>query len=326
MAKVLKILGITLLALVAVIVIGPFLIPIPPLPDTTDAENLADPDSQFIEINGLKVHYKRYGTGEPYIILLHGFASSTFSWRNVTEPLSRVGTVIAYDRPAQGLTGRPLNGQWQGPNPYGQDYQPELLLRLMDQLRIEKAVLVGNSAGGTVAAMTAVQHPERVTALVLVDPAIYNNGPRFPAWVRPLLNSPQASRLAPLFVRSIEKRGMELLNLAWHDASRIPPEVFAGYRKPLQVKDWDKGLWELTRAPRTYDISQHLQEIRQPVLVITGDDDRIVPTDLSKRLAGELPDASLAVMPSCGHTPQEECPEPFLQAVLPFLQAHAIGK
>jgi pimeloyl-ACP methyl ester carboxylesterase len=56
-----------------------------------------------------------------------------------------------------------------------------------------------------------------------------------------------------------------------------------------------------------------------PCLVITGDDDRIVPTDQSIRLADELPDAELVVIPDCGHIPHEECPELFLQAVTDFL-------
>ncbi len=58
-----------------------------------------------------------------------------------------------------------------------------------------------------------------------------------------------------------------------------------------------------------------------PVLVITGDDDRIVPTEQSLRLAGELPDADLVVLEACGHVPQEECPEPWLEAVTQFLSA-----
>jgi len=64
---------------------------------------------------------------------------------------------------------------------------------------------------------------------------------------------------------------------------------------------------------------QRLTEIRMPCLVITGDDDRIVPTEQSIRLTDELPDAELVVIPDCGHIPHEECPEPFLQAVTDFL-------
>jgi pimeloyl-ACP methyl ester carboxylesterase len=64
---------------------------------------------------------------------------------------------------------------------------------------------------------------------------------------------------------------------------------------------------------------EQLEELDVPVLVITGDDDRIVPTEQSVRLAQELPRAELVVIPNCGHLPQEECPEAFLQAVEAFL-------
>ena len=60
------------------LLVGPFLVPIPPLPDTVPPEQLADPDSRFVEINGLKVHYKIAGQGKPVMVLLHGFAASLF--------------------------------------------------------------------------------------------------------------------------------------------------------------------------------------------------------------------------------------------------------
>jgi pimeloyl-ACP methyl ester carboxylesterase len=67
------------------------------------------------------------------------------------------------------------------------------------------------------------------------------------------------------------------------------------------------------------DISTQIKNIDKPVLVITGDDDRIVPTEQSVRLASEIPGAKLSVLPACGHVPQEECPALFLQSVFEFL-------
>ena len=91
------------------------------------------------------------GQGEPVLILLHGFGASEFSWREVMEPLSTYGRVIAYDRPAFGLTERPMEGNWTGTNPYSVQGNVELLDGLMDELGVDKAILVGNSAGGGVA-------------------------------------------------------------------------------------------------------------------------------------------------------------------------------
>ncbi|MFZ5883603.1 MAG: alpha/beta fold hydrolase [Chloroflexota bacterium] len=308
---------ILLAALLLLLLVGPFLVPVPPLENTVPVGELTDPDSRFIEVNGIDIHYKRYGQGEPTFILLHGFGASLFSWREVTQPLSQYGTVIAYDRPAFGLTERPLT--WEGENPYSQGAQVELVIGLMDALGVERAILVGNSAGGTIAMLTALKYPQRVQSLILVDPAVYA-GDGAPAWIRPLLRTPQMRHLGPLFARQIQTRGPELIELAWHDPSKITPEILEGYKKPLRLADWDKALWELTLASRESGLAERLDEFDLPILVITGDDDRIVPTEQSLRLADELPNAQLAVIPRCGHVPHEECPAEFMQAVVEFLK------
>ena len=73
----------------------------------------------------------------------------------------------------------------------------------------------------------------------------------------------------------------------------ITLEMVEYYQKPFQVDNWDKALWEFTLASHPTGMTERLNEITLPVLVITGDDDRIVPTRDSVRLAGELPNASL---------------------------------
>lgn len=315
--KFTRIAGSILLILLAIVLIGPFLVPVPPLENTVSAESLADEDSKFIEVNGVNVHYKTYGEGEPTFILLHGFGASLFSWREVVDPIAEYGTVISYDRPAFGLTERPM--EWEGESPYSQDSQVELVIGLMDSLGIEKATLVGNSAGGTISMLTALKYPERVTSLILVDPAVYAGGGA-PAWIRPLLGTPQFNHIGPLFARQLQAQGTEFLKTAWHDPSNITPEIFEGYQQPLQVENWDKALWGLTVSSRESGLAESVSEFDLPILIITGDDDRIVPTEQSLRLAEELPNAELAVIPQCGHVPHEECPTVFMQAVTEFLR------
>ena len=136
MKKILRGLGIVLAVILILALIVPFLIPVPPLENTVTVETLTDEDSKFMDVNGVNVHYKTYGEGQKTFILLHGFGASIFSWREVTAPLAEFGTVIAYDRPAFGLTERPL--AWEGESPYSQDAQVELVIGLMDALGIEK--------------------------------------------------------------------------------------------------------------------------------------------------------------------------------------------
>ena len=312
----------TVLILVAlllfVLLVGPFLILVPPLKDTVPPEQLADPDSRFVELNSLKVHYKMTGQGDTVLVLLHGLGASTWSWREVMSPLAQFGTVIAFDRPAFGLTERPLPGRWQDENPYSAHAQVQLILGLLDELGAQHAILVGNSAGGTIAMLTALRCPEQVQALILVSPAVYGGG-GVPSWSRLLLRLPQVRRLGPLLVRSLIARLERAMPTAWHDPNKITPEVLAGYKKPLQAENWDRAYWEFLSAGRPVELETQLDRLTMPTLVITGDDDTWVPAEQSVRLAGELPDAELAVIPNCGHVAQDECPEEFMQAVTDFL-------
>jgi pimeloyl-ACP methyl ester carboxylesterase len=188
----------------------------------------------------------------------------------------------------------------------------------MDKLKIEKAILIGNSAGGTVSMQVTLQYPERVQALILVDAAVYAGGGA-PAWVRPILNTPQMNHLGPLLARQLQAQGTEFIKTAWHDPSKITPAIFEGYQKPLQIENWDKALWQLTVSSQESGLVERLSEISVPTLVITGDDDRIVPTEQSLRLADEIPNAMLKVIAQSGHLPHEEKPIEFMQAVTEFL-------
>ncbi|CAN6353314.1 unnamed protein product [Urochloa humidicola] len=164
-----------------------------------DPEALADPDSSFYEINGVKLHHKvcshededsssgqssdatvsaaaRSRIGLP-VLLLHGFGASVFSWSRVMRPLARIAgaKVLAFDRPAFGLTSRAnRSGDDSKPlNPYSMAFSVMATLAFIDYLGAEKAVLVGHSAGCLVAVDAYFEAPERVAALVLVAPAIF---------------------------------------------------------------------------------------------------------------------------------------------------------
>jgi len=320
--RLLRAIGIVLILLLLAAIVGPLVLPMPPLGNIAPLEEMTDPDSRFVEGNELSVHYKVYGSGEPVMILMHGFGASLFSWREVAEPLAQFGTVIAYDRPAFGLTERPMREDWSE-NPYTVEANLALLFGLMDSLNVEQAVLVGNSAGGRLAVQAALAHPERISGLVLVDAAIYTGGRSMDSVTRFLFNTPQMMRVGPVLARSISgPQGDSFIQSAWHDPARLTEEILEGYRKPLRMDNWDRALWEFTLAGSgSEDLAPRLGELSVPVLVVTGDDDRIVPTAESVRLGGEIPGATLVVFPACGHVPQEECPVEFLAAVQPFVSS-----
>ena len=148
-------------------------------------------------------------------------------------PLAESGEVIVFDHPAFGLTERSLPGNWGGENPYSPESRASLTMALMDRLGVGKAVLVGHSAGGTIAVLTALRYPERIKALVLVTLAVYASGSPLDR-LHPLLHTPQMRRLGPLPVRSISTWGEAIIRTAWYDPSEITPGVLTGYKEPYR--------------------------------------------------------------------------------------------
>lgn len=308
-----------LVALIGLLVVVPFLIPVGEAENTLPVRELADRDGRYLDFEGVGVHYKRAGRGEPVLVLLHGFGASLFSWRLVVDPLAQHYTVLAYDRPAFGLTERPRVEEREGRSPYTAEFGLDLLEELLDSVPVERAILVGNSAGGSVALEFALARPERVAGLVLISPAVYTSGP--PGFVRLLWKLPQLDGLGPRLLRwSLPRFGQSGIAAAWHDPSRLSDEARAGYALPLRAENWDSALWTLSRSARFEPLAPHLDRVRAPVLVITGDDDRIVPTAESVRLADVL-SARLLVVQQCGHLAHEECPEPVLAEIIDFVDA-----
>jgi pimeloyl-ACP methyl ester carboxylesterase len=187
----------------------------------------------------------------------------------------------------------------------------------MDALDIPTVHLIGNSAGGALAAYTVLQYPERFDSLLLVDAAIYAGGGA-PDFIRPLLSTPQLRRLGPLISRQFFGDPSTFLKQAWHDDSKLTAEHLNNYQKPYTIQDWDRAFWEFTLAGRDLGLPEHLDQLNLPVLVISGDDDQIVPVEQSIRLVEEIENAALMIIPNCGHLPQEECPEPFVEALIQY--------
>ncbi len=329
--------------LAALVLVGPFLVPIAPLSGVSPARDLAWPGSAWIDVGGLQVHMEAVADGTPLrtetgaegleldaaperaFLLLHGFGANTRSWGSTLPWLSDDALAVAYDRPAFGLTDRPLDGWARDANPYGPAAQVATAIGVLDELGVERAVLVGHSAGGSIALQTALQHPDRVAGLVLVGAAVYAGGGA-PGWSRPLLRTPQLERIGPLLMRQLGGRpGDEFLRSSWADPTRLDDATVEAYRRALSVEGWDRALWELVKASEEPDLVPFLASIGVPVLVVTGAQDAIVPAaqsrDLVRDLTGVPGGATFVALEGCGHLPHEECPTAFQAAVEAWLGA-----
>ena len=319
--KISKILGRVALVLLVLLLVVPFLIPVETTGTRTYKE-VAGEGATFATAQGVEIYYEKTDfvcqenkdcSNPPVIILMHGFGANTFSYREVLEPLSKLGDVIAYDRPGFGLTQRPTS--WEGENPYGSIGQDLILGELISQFASGRdVILVGHSAGGTLAAQYAVDNKEAIKALILISPAILSTGGS-PSWLNWVFSIPQLDHLGPLLVSSIASSGMDLLNESWFNQALITDEVKAGYREPLDVIGWEEGFWEFNRAPRAFDVKDRLGEIQVPTLLITGDTDTVVATADTIALADLIKDSVLFVIPRSGHLAQEETPEDTMKAI-----------
>ncbi len=264
---------------------------------------MSDNDWYFIE----------QGQG-PNLVLLHGLGASSFSWRHNIGPLARHFRVVAPDLPPRGRSPAPLDGD------YTVAGQIRGILDFLDRRGIERAALAGNSLGGGLALLLARDYPERFPALILLAPAAALT--RLP-WIfyplrLPFLGRPVAALLGPWIVPPA-------LCLIYHHRELITPEVVAGYA--ALFRDFRRRL-ALGRLCRQLDLLpldqveallQKMQKIRQPVSLIWGARDRILPVRQAQWLKARLPQAQLHLLPEVGHAPQEEAPAEVNKIIIAFL-------
>ncbi|HKU72642.1 MAG TPA: alpha/beta hydrolase [Pyrinomonadaceae bacterium] len=272
--------------------------------------------SCFIDLDGVRVHYQEAGDrNAPAMVLIHGFASSTLVWSKVFLALAKAGyRVIALDMLGYGYSAKPRNGE------YTIEGQAKLLVRLLDALSIPRAIIVGSSYGGAVAATVALDYPDRVEKLILVG-AVNDNRPLAFKLMR-LFGSPVfGDVVSPLLIgsRRLLRRRMKRVydEHAWVlderrvDARHLPLRAASTHRAIIRtVRCWD--------AER---ISREAHLISQPALLVWGENDREIPLVDGERLHAEIAGSRLIVFMNCGHLPHEEYPWEFTNVVIDFCKA-----
>jgi pimeloyl-ACP methyl ester carboxylesterase len=250
------------------------------------------------------------GSGFP-LVLLHGLGASSFSWRHNIGPLSRHYQVLAPDLPAHGRT--PADAITD----FSLDTLTAAILRRLDERGTSRAVLLGNSLGGSLALLLAHAHPERFPALVLLSPAAAVT--RLPWLFYPLrlpcLGAALALLLGPWTARAA-------LTLSYYRRDLITPETIAGYAVTFRTESNRLALRRLVRRLEPMPLSlmtRLLQELPQPVCLIWGERDRVFPVAQAFWLKERLRRCELHVLPGVGHAPQEEAPGLVNEIIIAFL-------
>jgi pimeloyl-ACP methyl ester carboxylesterase len=277
----------------------------------------ASPQSKFIDVAGVAVHYEDEGTG-PTLLLLHGSFGSLRMFDDLIPSLRGQYRVIRFDQPPSGLS---------GPVPRGFELTPEAFVHaFLQRLGVSRTAVLGTSSGGIFAYRYAASHPEAVTALVLanvppsapVDNAAAQR--RQSWWVR--LSSLACARFATPWSET-----------CWHDFlhglfvrdERVTPALVQQYYD-LNRHPGARQLTSIAAIMRKdEDVRGYLARVTAPTLLLWGTSSPVLPPEtatlLASRLTGTQPE--LRRLERVAHYPPLEAPDDVAAAMLPFLMQHA---
>lgn len=273
--------------------------------------------SRFANVGGLRIHFQEKGSGIP-IVLIHGYTSSVYTWKDEFETLSQKYHVVAIDLKGFGFSEKP-DGD------YSRRAQGELVTGLLDQLHIDKAWLVGNSMGGETALNVAVDHPERVLGLVLIDSSGVKVEGRtsLAPWY---LQIPVVGRVLTALALTSDGLVRQGLKKSFYDDSKITDDRVAFYFQPLRTIG---GQLAATRAREQFEqfpVEDKISSITVPTLLIWGAEDELIPLAAGKKMNELIRGSRLVVFELCGHVPQEEMPERVLSEISNFVNSASHAK
>jgi 3-oxoadipate enol-lactonase len=258
-------------------------------------------------VNGISVAYEVQGSGPP-LLLIMGYRLNSRAWPpDFVEALAKRFTLILFDNRGTGLSEKPTSG-------YALSNIAKDICDLLDHLKIPRTHVLGYSMGGAVAQELACRQPERVQRLVLCatlcgGPRTVYAGPAVIAVMRGLVGlSPHeaARRIATVTYAPayLEK-----------SSERVEQQMLREIADPTPLHAADLQF----QAFVDFDSSDALAGIRAPTLVMTGDEDRLIPSHNSKLLAELIPNARLVILPGLAHRAIWEATEECALLIADFL-------
>lgn len=246
--------------------------------------------------------YRELGEG-PAVLLLHGWPTSSYLWRNVMPPIARRNRVLALDMPGFGASDKPLGAG------YGFRFFEEAIDGFLDVLGVDEVALAGHDLGGPVALHWALRRPERVTSIALMNTLVYPDfSPAVIEFVRELMTPDSRDRIT-------SNEGLaEIMRLGVAAPAGLPEQVLAEVAAPFQGGQERLALAHAgigLEPARFGEIAEALPTLRVPVRIVYGAQDRILPdvADTMSRLERDLPDVRVTALRDQGHFLQEEAPE-----------------
>ena len=282
-------------------------------PDKSVGELIAiytDEQSQWLDIDGLQVHYKKEGAG-PAVVLIHGTGASLHTWDGWTEILSDSFTVYRMDIPAFGLTGPALDAD------YTIDAYVDFIKSFVTDQGIDSFSIAGNSLGGHIAWAYTVMHPDEVEKLILLDAAGYPHEGESTALAFKIANNPILSPMMKYITPKsfIEKNMIQV----YGDDSKISDELVTRYHD-MTLRTGNRQAFIDRVHTHHEDISERIKEIECPTLIMWGTEDIWVNPEDAERFDTDIENSQLIMYEGVGHVPMEESPEVTARDVMAFLK------
>ena len=297
---------------------------------SVDRVDAAPASGHFVHAADVDMYVQEEGpkSGVP-VLFVHAAGSWSGTWKKAMDSLSAAGYhAIALDMPPLGYSERPDTPR------YSREDQAARIIGVLDGLHIQKAVIVAHSFGARAAMQAVLEHPERVSGLVLADAALtLDPTPTSSSGLMSaLLSITMVRRVIVGATLANPAFTPRLLQLFVHDAASVTPYWVALYRQPLSVRgttnavaDWLPSL-VLEQDHSISSDSAAYTNLSVPTLLIWGEDDTITPLTDGKQLATLIPGAQLVTVPGVGHMPQIEATDTFDTTLVQFLNAHTFAR
>lgn len=255
-----------------------------------------------VQVDGLTLTYRERGAGPP-VLLLHGWPTSSYLWRDVMVPIARANRVIALDLPGFGGSDKPLDVR------YNFGFFSRALDLFLAQLGVRETGLAVHDLGGPIGLHWLVHQPARVTRLALLNTLIY---PEFSEAVKEFV---QACRAPDSSGHITSPSGLEsIIRSGVVDAGCLTAATLAALLEPFGTPDARRalaaaGIGLELRGFAT--IAKKLPSVSVPVRVVYGERDRLLPdvAETMARLKTDVPHAEVTAFPDRGHFIQLEAPE-----------------
>lgn len=264
----------------------------------------------YTYVDGHKIAYREQGEGSP-VILIHGIPTNSLMWRDIIPQLAKTHRVIAPDMLNYGQSAKPESAD------VSINAQSRIMARLMDALGAPRADVVAHDIGAGVAQLMAVNHPEKIGKLVLMDSVCFDSWP-IPEFEP--LQQPGADTAMSLDEFIAMMRGF--MPVGVHDKSAMSEAVIDLYMTPWSTEDGKRAFFRnLRRLNKEYTqaIADELGNLPHQTLVMWGDKDPFQKPEYAPRLAEAIPGAELVWIKDAGHWLIDEKPDEIGDRIKQFL-------